>query len=75
MLSSARAASSSSIPCAPGRVAIDRYDTLIVKQGGFQFLRDQREAIAQAMLRRCGLTAAQQAAGELGIPAFSSLSD
>lgn len=58
-----------------GRGVVERYDALIAKQGGFQFLRDQREAIAQGMLRRDGLTAAQQAARELGLPPLASLAD
>ena len=44
---------------------------LIAKQGGLQFLRDQREAVAQAMLQHDGLHAAEQAAQELGLPAFA----
>jgi hypothetical protein len=54
-----------------GGEAVERYDSLIAKQSGFQFLRDQRDAVAQAMLRRDGLVAAQQAAGELNLPAFA----
>lgn len=58
-----------------GRGAIERYDALIAKQGGFQFLLGQREAVAHTMRRRRGLAAAQQAAGELGLPAFATLAD
>ena len=54
-----------------GRGAVERYDALIAKQGGLQFLRDQREAVAQAMLQHDGLHAAEQAAQELGLPVFA----
>jgi hypothetical protein len=53
-----------------GRGAVERYDRLIAKQDGLQFLRGQREAIAQSILRHDGLEAAEQAACELGLPVF-----
>jgi hypothetical protein len=58
-----------------GLGAVERYDALIARGGGLQFLLDQREAVAQAILRRDGLAAAQQAAGELGLPAFAPHAD
>jgi hypothetical protein len=54
-----------------GSKVVERYDALIAKQNGLQFLRDQREAVAQAMLQREGLAAALQAASELGLPALA----
>jgi hypothetical protein len=51
-----------------GQSAIERYDQLIARQDGFQFLQGQREAIVQAMLQRQGLKAAEHAARELGLP-------
>jgi hypothetical protein len=51
-----------------GRAVVERYDALIARGEGLQFLVDQREAVAQAMLLRHGLVAAEQAADGLGLP-------
>ncbi len=53
-----------------GRKAVARYDRVIEKDEKFKFLRAQREAVAQSMLRGDGLEAAEQAARELGLPFF-----
>jgi energy-coupling factor transporter ATP-binding protein EcfA2 len=54
-----------------GADAVRRYDQLIGKGGGMQFLHSQREVVAQAVLREEGLRAAEQAARALGVPVFS----
>jgi hypothetical protein len=53
-----------------GRGAVERYDRLIARNQGLQFLLSQREAIAQAMLRHNGLVAAEEAARQFGLPVF-----
>jgi hypothetical protein len=53
-----------------GQAAVAGYDDLLERRPDFQFLRLQREAIAQAALQLDGLEAAQAAAAELGLPYF-----
>jgi hypothetical protein len=51
-----------------GQAAVAGYDELLARRPEFQFLRLQREAVAQATLQLDGLEAAELAAAELGIP-------
>ena len=54
-----------------GRKAVAGYDELIDKDEKFKFLRAQRDAVAQSMLRGDGLEAAEDASRELGLPFFA----
>ena len=58
-----------------GAPAVQRYDKLIARGEGFQFLHSQRETVAQSILEKQGMEAAGQAASLLGIPAFQPASD
>lgn len=54
-----------------GRAATDGYDELIARGGGLQFLTDQRDAIAQELIRESGLAASRKFAAEHGLPEFA----
>jgi len=57
-----------------GRKAVEGYDKLM-EDPDYNFLRGQRDAIAQSILQADGLEAAEQATRELGLPSFGRTGD
>ena len=55
-----------------GLATVERYDGLIERREGFQFLHGEREAVAQALIERQALQAAAAAATTQGLPVYET---
>jgi hypothetical protein len=54
-----------------GEAAVGAYDELLAEDAQFRWMRNQRDKIAEAVLRMTGLEAAPEAARAAGVPALS----